>query len=83
MEALMQSAPALDFKKLDQIAALPLGGRIKVDAWTNKVELLKSKPVALLSPAEKMPFEVTPFYPYLTRYGTTANTEKAAAAPGN
>ncbi len=84
MEALAQSAPALDFKKLDQIAALPLGGRVKVDAWTNKVGLLKSKPVALISASEKMPFEVTPFFPYLTRYVADAPPEKAAAvAPGN
>ena len=83
MEALAQSAPAIDFKKLDQIAALPLGGRIKVDAWTNKVALLKSKPVALVSASEKMPFEVTPFFPYLTRYTADAAPEKAAPAPGN
>ena len=86
MESLTAKAPDIDFKKLDQIAALPLGGRIKVDAWTNKVDLLKSKPVALLSPAEKMPFEVTPFFPFLTRFGSgTPAPDKtaAAAAPGN
>jgi len=82
MEALAQSAPAIDFKKLDQIAALPLGGRVKVDAWTNKAFLLKSKPVALVSASEKMPFEVTPFFPYLTRYTGDVAPEKAAA-PGN
>jgi hypothetical protein len=83
LESIAQSAPALDFKKLDQIAALPLGGRVKVDAWTNKAALLKSKPVALVSAAEKMPFEVTPFFPYLTRYTADAPQEKVAAAPGN
>ena len=83
LEAIAQSAPALDFKKLDQIAALPLGGRVKVDAWTNKAALLKSKPVALVSASEKMPFEVTPFFPYLTRYAADAQPEKAAVAPGN
>jgi Peptidase family M48 len=84
MDALTQSAPALDFKKLDQIAALPLGGRVKVDAWTNKVALLKSKPVALVSASEKMPFEVTPFFPYLTRLTPDSAPEKSpAAAPGN
>ncbi len=30
--------------------------------------MLKAKPVPLLSAREKMPFEVTPFMPYLTRY---------------
>ena len=83
MDSLAQAAPQIDFKKLDQIAALPLGGRIKVDAWTNKVSLLKSKPVALVSASEKMPFEVTPFFPYLTRYAADVAPEKPAAAPGN
>ena len=45
MSTLLASAPALDEKRLDQIAALPLGGRIKVDPWTDQVELSKAKPV--------------------------------------
>lgn len=67
MENLIASAPALDDKKLDQIAALPLGGRIKVDPWTDQAELSKAKPVALTSAHEKMEFEVTPVFPFLTR----------------
>jgi Peptidase family M48 len=67
MSALLTSAPTLDNNRLDQIAALPLGGRIKVDPWSDRVELSKAKSVALNSAREKMPFEVTPFFPYLTR----------------
>ncbi len=70
MSPLLASAPALDEKKLDQIAALPLGGRIKVDPWTDQVELSKAKPVALTSAREKMEFEIAPFFPYLTRIST-------------
>jgi len=70
MEPLLQSAPALDEKRLDQIAALPLGGRIKVDPWSDQVELSKAKPVSLASAKEKMEFEITPFFPYLTRLST-------------
>lgn len=77
MSTLLASAPALDDKKLDQIAALPLGGRVKVDPWTDQVELTKAKPVALLSAREKMEFEITPFFPHLTRL-TTGNGEKVA-----
>jgi hypothetical protein len=66
--SLTVSSPALQPDKVDQIAALPIGGRVKLDPWSDRVELLKTKPVALLSPREKMPFEVTPFMPYLTRY---------------
>jgi len=86
MSALLQTGPALDPAKLDQIAALPLGGRVKMNAWDDRVELIKGTPVAITSVRDKMPFEVTPFFPRLTRYvsgGTTDNTTAAAnpAAP--
>ncbi|HLW76871.1 MAG TPA: M48 family metalloprotease [Bryobacteraceae bacterium] len=61
------AAPALDEAKLEQIAALPLGSRVKLEPWTNRIELMKARPVSLLSPREKMPFEVSPFVLYLTR----------------
>jgi hypothetical protein len=77
MSPLLESAPALDDHRLDQIAALPLGGRLKVDPWSDHVELAKNKPVALTSAREKMPFELTPFFPYLTRL-TTGNGQKVA-----
>jgi hypothetical protein len=80
MSSLMTASPQFDPKKTDQIAALPLGGRVKVDPWNNQLELIKTKPVAITTAAEKMPFEVTPFFPFLTRLGTTA-PEKVAAAP--
>jgi len=70
MSTLLASAPELDAKKLDQIAALPLGGRVKVDPWTDDVELSKAKPVALTSEREKMEFEITPFFPHLSRIST-------------
>jgi len=84
MSALMTSSPQFDPKKVDQIAALPLGGRVRVDPWTNQLELIKTKPVALTSASEKMPFEVTPFYPFLTRLNSpgTEKTEKVAQTPG-
>lgn len=68
MVALMENAPQLKPKSLDQIAALPLGARIKVDAWNDHISLMKNKPVNLISPKDKMPFEVTPLIPYLTRF---------------
>jgi hypothetical protein len=77
MASLLEGAPALDEKRLDQIAALPLGGRIKVDPWSDQVELSHAKPVALASAREKMEFEITPFFPYLTRQ-STAGAEKVA-----
>ncbi len=78
---LMNSAPQLEPNKIDQIAALPIGARLKVDPWSDRVELLKAKPVPLYSAREKMPFEVTPFMPFLTRYQTkTASTTDSGKA---
>jgi hypothetical protein len=62
------------------IAALPIGGRVKVDPWMDRVELIKSKPVGFVAEREKMPFEVTPFMPYLTRYGSEASKPTSANA---
>lgn len=65
-------APANSFKLLqkgqvDQISALPLGSRIALDPWSDRLAMLKSPPVRLQSASEKMPFEVSPFFPYLKR----------------
>ena len=67
MPELINSAPTLEVNKLDQVAALPLGGRVKMNGWDDRVELIKSQPVALTSSRDKKPFEVTPFFPRLTR----------------
>jgi len=67
MAALLSSAPQLEMQLVDQIAALPLGGRVKLDPWSSSLEMMKTKSVVLLSPQEKMPFEVTLFFPFLTR----------------
>jgi hypothetical protein len=64
------------------IAALPLGGRIKLDPWNDQLRMLKSKPVGTLAESERMPFEVTPVALYLTRLGehTPGEAPNAVAA---
>jgi hypothetical protein len=57
------------------IAALPLGGRIKIEPWNDHLQMLKSKPVGTVAESEKMQFEVTPFVLYLTRQGDHPFTE--------
>lgn len=64
---LIAAAPPLQPNELDQIAALPLGSRIKLDPWDGRVEVTNIKAIPLTSLQEKMPFGVTPFYPYLVR----------------
>ena len=76
MASLISVAPELQPTRVDQIAALPLGGRVHVDPWTARIELTKSKAVALQFAREKMPFEVTPVFLFLSRQSTT---QKAAA----
>jgi len=62
------------------IVALPLGGRVKMDPWSDKLEMLKAKPVGTVAERERMPFEVTPFMLYLTR--TTNTSSGPAMMPG-
>jgi len=76
MSVLLATAPPLDEHRIDQIAALPLGGRVKVNPWTDRVELSKARPVTLELAREKRPFEITPFFPYLTR--CASDDEKVA-----
>jgi hypothetical protein len=80
MVVLMNSVPALDPNKLDQIAALPLGGRVRLNAWDDHVELIKTMPMAITSARHKMSLEVTPFFPWLTRSGAVVNPTAAAHA---
>jgi len=87
--ALLNSGPELKPDSVDQIAALPLGARIKLDPWNDEVNMLNAKAVPLYSAREKMPFEITPFYPLLNRYQTgdsvspgTATDASVAPAPG-
>ncbi len=79
----LKSGQAPDTKANPQIiAALPIGGRVKLDPWFDNLALLKSKPVGLVAEREKMPFEVTPFMPYLTRFNP-ADTSKPVNASAN
>ena len=43
--------------------------------------MAKAKPVALISAKEKMPFEITPFFPYLTRLSVARSEKVAVTAP--
>jgi Zn-dependent protease with chaperone function len=84
LSAMQSSTPvaARPDGKIDtqKIVALPLGGRVKMDPWSDSLQMLKSKPVGTIAEREKMPFEVTPFMPYLTRYGADASKPIAASA---
>jgi hypothetical protein len=65
---LLQMAPALEPANLRQLGALPMGSRIKINAWNDSVSLIETHQMGPLSPREKIPFEVTPIDLHLTRY---------------
>src|SRR6202140_209085 len=73
------ATPVTADKKVQTVTALPIGGRVKLDPWDDRLELLKSKPIGNVAEREKMPFEVTPFMPYLTRFGSEAAKPVAAS----
>jgi len=64
-----------------QVAAMPLGSRVKMDPWDDTLAMLKSKPLGTLTERDKMPFEVTPFVIYLTRVGAEPKTSEYRANP--
>src|SRR6516164_3848421 len=62
-------------------AALPVGGRIKVNPWNDQLRMLKYKSVGPVAEDEKRPFQITPLAPYLTRPNTSSPTESATGVP--
>lgn len=79
MESLIPSAPTLKVNDVHQIAALPLGSRIKLDPWDDHVTLKRAKPEAVLSARDKIPFEVTPMIPNLVRVSQASEVAENAA----
>jgi hypothetical protein len=74
------SGPADAKTNPQMIAALPIGGRVKLDPWVDQLNLLKSKPLGAVAEREKMPFEVTPFMPYLTRFNNADGSKPINAS---
>jgi len=77
LAALMENAPQLQTTRVDQIAALPLGARTRLDPWTDDLEMVAMRPVPLAAASEKLPFEITPIYLHL-RYQDSHPNQQAA-----
>jgi len=82
LAALLANSPKLDNSNIGQVAALPLGARVVVDPWSNHVGLSKATTTQILSAREKMPFQITPFYLYLTRTAAVLPVELKAQDGG-
>lgn len=81
LAALMAKAPKLDMNNLSQIAALPLGSQLKINAWTDGVIRMHYAPSVILNARDKMPFEVTPVFFNLQRFNAPA-AQQAASSSG-
>ncbi len=85
LAALIPKSPKLDIKDLKQQAAMPLASFLKYDPWTDQVFTLHAAFEPLLTPADKMPFEVEPVYlklGYFQQSAEPAASPAAAPAPG-
>ena len=80
LAGLMPKAEKLDVKNLKQQAAEPLSAFLRFDPWTDQVVTLHTAYEPLLSPSDKMPFEVSPVYIKLSYYKTPSAPQ--APAPG-
>ncbi|MGH9480038.1 MAG: M48 family metalloprotease, partial [Terriglobales bacterium] len=80
LHAVEAEAPPLQPTSVEQIAALPLGGRLQVDPWDGSVTLVTPPTLKLLSAREKMPLQLTPFDPYLERVDAEA-TKSSSVEP--
>jgi len=70
LAALETGAPHLMSSDLSQVAALPLGSNTVTNPWTDRVRLIDATRYAPTAAFDKLPFEVTPVYYRLTRYGS-------------
>lgn len=84
MAALIGKSPKLEMSNLKQQAAMPLSSFLRRDPWTDQMITMHPAFEPLLSPADKMPFEVAPVYIKLSYYKppTEAPTPNAAAPAG-
>ena len=84
LQALVAKGSKLDMKDLKQQAAMPLSSFLRFDPWTDQVITMHAAFEPLLTPADKMPFEVEPVYLKLNYYKIPAEpvASPAPATPG-
>jgi hypothetical protein len=81
LAGLMDISPELQVRNVDQIAALPLGSRVRMNPWNDELHMMKTHNVALVSAKEKLPFEITPFVLHLTREPNAAPAPDGSVPP--
>ena len=77
MSQVAEGTPALELGNPQQIVALPLGSRVKLDPWAGQLRFVKAQPPRIYSAKDKLALEVTPFSPYLVRLKSPATVSGA------
>jgi hypothetical protein len=80
MQAIVSKAPKLNNPDIRQQAAMPLSSFLRFDPWTDQVIQMHTAYEPLLSPRDKLPFEITPVYLKLTYYKPAEAAPAAAPA---
>jgi len=83
MSAVADAAPALELENPQQITALPLGSRVKLDPWAGQLRFVKARPPRIYSAKDKLALEVTPFSPFLVRLKPNAGTMTGTVPDSN
>jgi hypothetical protein len=81
LAAMLPKGEKLDIKDLKQQAAEPLSSFLRFDPWTDQVITLHTAFEPILSPSDKMPFEVSPVYLKLSYYQPPAPPQPPPPAP--
>jgi hypothetical protein len=82
MQAVIAKSPKLNNTDLKQVGAVPLSSYLRFDPWTDQVVKLNVVPEILLSPRDKLPFEITPVSSKLSYWKPPVEpTAAPAAAP--
>ena len=87
LAAMMAKSPKLDMNDLKQEAAMPLSSFLRRDPWTDQIITMHAAYEPLLSPADKMPFEVEPVHITLSydrrTEGPSAQSVNGASVPAD
>ena len=81
LQAIVSKAPKLDNTDLKQQGAEPLNSFLRIDPWTDQVIKLNVVPAPLLSPRDKLPFEITPISVNLSYWKAPVDPNAAPATP--
>ncbi len=81
LDALGKGQAKLQPADIKQLAALPLGSHLRIDAWDDKIIALNAPTPLITNAGDKLPLEITPVYQRLQYYQEPAAAPAPATAP--